>query len=95
MSQFVTTKVANPTTRIINLSAVAPHVLPMATTTGGTEVLIHTTAEAINPAHYSPDIMSNGSSKSSSDSEISLDSEEEIDNYKRQYEEEDGNVFFC
>ena len=65
------------------------------TTTGGAEVLIFATTEVVNPVHCSPDIMSNSSSNYSSYYNTSLHSEEEIDNYKRQYEEEDGNVFFC
>jgi len=54
----------------------------MATTTGGAEVLIYATTEVTNPVHYSADITSDGSSEYSSDSETSLDSEEEIDNYE-------------
>jgi len=66
----------------------------MATTTGGAEVLIRDTAKVVNPADYSPDIISNGSRKYLSNSETSLDSEEDVDNYKRQYEEENEKIYF-
>ena len=83
------TKVTSPANSISNLASpvvVAPSLPPMATTTG----------EIISPTHSdSPlNIMTDDSSKYDSDSDWTNNSEEDMNKYGQQYEEEDNNLRF-